>query len=148
MSGLDPVGRRAVRELILELRDEGRTILFSSHILADAEALCTAVGILNRGRLVASGPLHELTNDQARGWEIVAALPPAAAERLAPQAARWRLVTPGRYRFDLEGTPPEPFVAAVASAGGALVSVEPVRTTLEDVFVRAVAATPGQQADA
>ncbi len=61
MSGLDPIGRRDVRELILELRDEGRTILFSSHILSDAELLCSRVGILAKGRLVATGTLADLT---------------------------------------------------------------------------------------
>ena len=57
MSGLDPIGRRDVRDLILRLRDEGRTVLFSSHILSDAELLCSRVGILAKGRLVASGTL-------------------------------------------------------------------------------------------
>ena len=61
MSGLDPIGRREVRELILRLRDEGRTVLFSSHILSDAELLCSRVGILSKGRLVASGSVTELT---------------------------------------------------------------------------------------
>ena len=62
MSGLDPIGRRDVREMILALRDEGRTILFSSHILSDAEQLCSRVGILARGRLATIGPLAELTS--------------------------------------------------------------------------------------
>ena len=67
MSGLDPVGRRDVRDLIIKLRDEGRTILFSSHILSDAELLCSSVGILAKGKLVASGTLTELTAGGARG---------------------------------------------------------------------------------
>jgi ABC-2 type transport system ATP-binding protein len=61
MSGLDPIGRRDVREMILALRNEGRTILFSSHILSDAEQLCSRVGILARGRLAKIGPLAEMT---------------------------------------------------------------------------------------
>lgn len=61
MSGLDPIGRRDVREMILALRDEGRTILFSSHILSDAEQLCSRVGIMSRGRLARIGPISELT---------------------------------------------------------------------------------------
>lgn len=61
MSGLDPIGRRDVREMILALRNEGRTILFSSHILSDAEQLCSRVGIMARGRLAKIGPLAELT---------------------------------------------------------------------------------------
>jgi ABC-2 type transport system ATP-binding protein len=144
MSGLDPVGRREVRELILELRDEGRTVLFSSHILSDAELLCTAVGILNRGRLVASGPLHELTSDRVSGWEVVAAIGDTAlASRLTTQAMRSREMTAGRYRFELgSDAAPEPFITELAAGGGRLVSVNPVRTTLEDVFVRALSSSP------
>src|SRR4029453_18939733 len=59
MSGLDPLGRREGRTLILELRDQGRTIFFSSHILADAEALCSRVGVVAGGRLAASGRLSD-----------------------------------------------------------------------------------------
>ena len=57
MSGLDPLGRRDVRSLILELRDQGRTVFFSSHILADAEALCSRVAVVAGGRLAATGRL-------------------------------------------------------------------------------------------
>ena len=63
MSGLDPLGRRDVRELILSLRDQGRTIFFSSHILTDAEALCSRVAIIADGRLVACGRLADLSVD-------------------------------------------------------------------------------------
>jgi ABC-2 type transport system ATP-binding protein len=141
MSGLDPVGRREVRELILALRDEGRTVLFSSHILSDAELLCSAVGILNRGRLVASGPLHDLTSDRLLGWEVVAAVPDdALRDRLTLRASHARELTPGRYRFELAAdATPAPFIAELAAGGAALVSVNPLRTTLEDVFVQAVA---------
>jgi ABC-2 type transport system ATP-binding protein len=51
-SGLDPLGRKEVRDLILELRDEGKTVCFSSHILSDAELICDRVGILNKGKMV------------------------------------------------------------------------------------------------
>ena len=60
MSGLDPLGRRDVRSLILELRDQGRTVFFSSHILADAEALCRRVAVVAGGRLAASGTLADI----------------------------------------------------------------------------------------
>src|SRR6266852_6221493 len=73
MSGLDPLGRRDVRALILSLRDRGCTVFFSSHVLSDAEALCSRVAILARGRLVASGGLHEMLAFEARGWELVVA---------------------------------------------------------------------------
>src|SRR5438046_3967187 len=71
MSGLDPLGRREIRELILGLRDRGCTVFFSSHVLSDAEALCSRVAILAKGRLVAQGPLSEMLAFKVRGWELV-----------------------------------------------------------------------------
>lgn len=61
MSGLDPVGRRELRDIILDLKREGKTIFFNSHILSDVEALCDRVGILNAGKLVVTGSVRELT---------------------------------------------------------------------------------------
>src|SRR5438309_7930343 len=72
MSGLDPLGRRDVRALILRLRDRGCTVFFSSHVLSDAEMLCTQVAILAKGRLVSVGALAEMLAFQAKGWEVVA----------------------------------------------------------------------------
>jgi ABC-2 type transport system ATP-binding protein len=145
MSGLDPIGRREVREIILELRDEGRTVLFSSHILSDAELLCSAVGILNRGRLVASGSLSELTSGGAQGWDVVmSSVDEALAARVAPSVARSRRIADGRYSFELSAeSRPEPFIADLTSAGACLVSVSPLRTTLEDVFVRVLQPSAG-----
>jgi ABC-2 type transport system ATP-binding protein len=79
MSGLDPVGRRDVRQLILRLRDEGRTILFSSHILSDAEQLCSRVAILAKGKLVASGAVDELAQGRPLEDVFMAALAAAGA---------------------------------------------------------------------
>src|SRR6478609_8405583 len=83
MSGLDPLGRRDVRALMLELRDQGRTIFFSSHILSDAEALCSQVGIVAKGRLAAAGRIADLGEFAVQGWELVmAGVPAAALERV------------------------------------------------------------------
>ena len=73
MSGLDPLGRRDVRALILELRDQGRTVFFSSHILSDAETLCSRVGVVAGGRLAAAGRLSEMLAFAVQGWELVVA---------------------------------------------------------------------------
>ena len=70
MSGLDPVGRRQVRDLIVQLKAEGKTVFFSTHILSDAEALCDRVAILNRGELVGVGQIAELLKPQS-GYEAV-----------------------------------------------------------------------------
>lgn len=140
MSGLDPIGRREVRELILRLRDASRTVLFSSHILSDAETLCSRVAILARGRLVGSGAIGDLTAGRAGGWEVIASdLSPAAVTALQAAASRATRIAHGRYSFELRaGERPEPFVASIAAAGGALVSASPTRATLEDVFVERV----------
>lgn len=140
MSGLDPVGRRDVRELILALRDEGRTVLFSSHILSDAEMLCSAVGILARGRLVASGTLTELTGRERGGTDLVVTdLRADLADRLGRRLRRVIRIADGRYHLELPpDVRPEPLIAELAAAGAVLVSVAPARTTLEDVFVEAL----------
>lgn len=140
MSGLDPVGRREVRELIMTLRDQGRTVLFSSHILSDAELLCTRVGILARGKLVASGALTELTAAGRRGNEVVAFnVTDGLAASMAPRVSRTTRIGDGRYAFDLKiEEAVEPFIAALAASGASLVSVQPLRTSLEDVFMESV----------
>jgi ABC-2 type transport system ATP-binding protein len=140
MSGLDPLGRREVRALILSLRDRGTTVFFSSHVLSDAEALCSRVAILARGRLVASGRLSEMLAFNARGWELVVAGLTADARRLAEAASR-RVIPIGDERFQLElplEPPPEQLLGALTAAGARLVSINPIRETLEDFFVEQV----------
>jgi ABC-2 type transport system ATP-binding protein len=139
MSGLDPVGRREVRDLILRLRDDGRTILFSSHILSDAELLCTRVGILSRGKLVASGTISEVTAGPAadRGWEVVVSdVTDSVAARIGRGVRKLTRIAPGRYSCELAASQrPEPFVSELSAAGATLVSVTPLRITLEDAFL-------------
>lgn len=140
MSGLDPAGRRDVRALILDWRDRGRTVLFSSHILTDAEQLCSRVAILHRGHVVAQGAVSTLTEGRRRGWEIEASdLTPAAVASLESQLHHARRIAHGRYTFELGAdSTPETFVARVAAAGGRLERVTPTRASLEDVFLEHV----------
>jgi ABC-2 type transport system ATP-binding protein len=142
MSGLDPLGRRDVRALILRLRDEGRTVFFSSHILADAEALCSRVAVLARGRLVAQGRISDIVAFQPRGWEaIVEGVPAAAMARVGARASRQQQIADGRYALEFPvDLPPERIVGDLVRDGGRLVSITPVRETLEDFFVTHVAA--------
>ncbi|HXW04688.1 MAG TPA: ABC transporter ATP-binding protein [Vicinamibacterales bacterium] len=141
MSGLDPLGRRDVRSLILELRDQGRTIFFSSHILADAEALCSRVGVVAGGRLVAAGRLTEMLAFQVRGWELVVAdLAPHVLEAVSRRARRVTPIAHGRYALELAAEEvPEEAIRNLGAAGARLVSLNPIRDTLEDFFVRRVA---------
>jgi len=139
-SGLDPAGRKQVRDLILELRREGRTIFFSSHILADAEMICDRVGIMNRGRLAACGRLDELLRARVRGVEFqVEGLAGPAREALRRRASVFLEEGP-RVQFTLPGDEAQvpDVLAQIAAAGGRLVALAPQRETLEDVFLREV----------
>jgi ABC-2 type transport system ATP-binding protein len=141
MSGLDPLGRREIRALILELRDQGRTIFFSSHILSDAEALCSQVAVVAKGRLAAAGRLDELQPFEVRGWEIVMdGLDAAVVDRFGARAGKVTRIAGRRYAIEVPtAVDPRTAVAELSAAGGTLVSVNPVRDTLEDFFVRQVA---------
>ncbi|HEY0871873.1 MAG TPA: ABC transporter ATP-binding protein [Vicinamibacterales bacterium] len=140
MSGLDPLGRRDVRSLILELRDQGRTVFFSSHILADAEALCSRVAIVAGGRLAAIGRLGELAEFEVRGWELVVGnLTPDALERFRPLTTKVTEIGAGRYTLDLPLTQaPETLIPEIAAAGATVLSLNPLRETLEDFFVQRI----------
>ncbi len=145
MSGLDPLGRRDVRRLILELRDQGRTVFFSSHILADAEALCSRVAIVAGGRLAASGKLTDVLAFDVHGWELVVSnLRPEVLARLGGVVKKTTEISAGRYSLELAlDPPPERLLADLVSTGASLVSLNPLRDTLEDVFVRRVAEAGG-----
>jgi ABC-2 type transport system ATP-binding protein len=146
MSGLDPIGRRDIRQLILGLRDRGCTVFFSSHVLSDAEALCSRVAILAGGRLAAEGELSDLLAFRVRGWELVAAgVGGGLVERLRTHGAvsQVRAIGGDRYAMELPvSSTPEGVMAEIISQGGQIVSLNPVRDTLEDLFVRKVAEAP------
>jgi len=143
-SGLDPLGRREVRHLMLRLRDRGCTVFFSSHVLADAEALCSRVAILAGGRLVTAGRLTDILAGNLRGWElIVGGLSESVLEHARGRGhvtAATRLAE-SRYALELPlDPPPEQVLAALVAQGAHLVALNPLRDTLEDVFVRQVSA--------
>ncbi len=144
MSGLDPLGRRDVRRLILRLRDEGRTVFFSSHILGDAETLCSRVAILAGGRLRASGALSEMLTFEIRGWEVVVAgIAPEACKGLGGGGGGGEGVTAiaaDRCAIELaHDADPERLLGELKRRGATLISINPIRETLEDFFVREVA---------
>jgi ABC-2 type transport system ATP-binding protein len=149
MSGLDPLGRRDVRHLILQLRDRGCTVFFSSHVLSDAEALCSRVGILAGGSLVAAGALADVRAFKARGWElIVANISAEALERHRSRIQRLTPITEHRYALELPLEPaPDSLLRDLISAGAHLVSLNPVRETLDDYFVQLVKDHPGRRKD-
>ena len=140
MSGLDPLGRRDVRALILRLRDRGCTVFFSSHVLSDAEALCSRVAILAKGRLITTGRLTDMLAFRASGWEmVVAGASDALVAALGSRASRTVRIGEGRHMLELPlEPPPEQLLAELTSAGAHLVSLNPIRQTLEDFFVQQV----------
>ena len=139
MSGLDPLGRRDLRQLMLRLRDRGCTVFFSSHILSDAEALCSRVAILAQGRLVAQGRLTDIVAFELRGWELVVANLPEPRARVAGGRACAAITPLSDDRYTLELPPSRVARKAHSTSSPArraqIVSLNPMRTTLEDYFV-------------
>ena len=149
MSGLDPIGRAEVRDLILRLRDRGVTVFFSSHILSDAEAICSRVAILAAGKLAASGSLAEMVPFKINGWDlVVSGAPQALLDELTRGGATVTRISDDRHRALLPDTAtPEGIVARVSAAGGTIVSLNPLRNTLEDFFMAQVGQTPARHFD-
>jgi ABC-2 type transport system ATP-binding protein len=142
MSGLDPLGRKDVRELILKLREEGRTVFFSSHILSDAETLCSRLAIVAKGRLMASGRLSEILAVRTLGWEVVIEDVEQEPSAMLLGDAVVRNVTridARRWTVELkDSVRPEEVLPHLLGSTGRLVSVNIIKETLEDFFVRQV----------
>lgn len=140
MSGLDPVGRREVRDLIQSLHDEGKTIFFSTHILSDAEALCHRVAVLNQGELRGVGVVADLVADSKKEFEVMwegnARL--AALDSLGADCRQTGAVA----RVVVEEKNLNAVMDALRSANARLISVTPVRGTLEEYFLEHVNAAP------
>jgi ABC-2 type transport system ATP-binding protein len=136
MSGLDPVGRREVRDIILELKREGKTVLFSTHILPDAEILCDKVGVIVGGKLRGIGKPDEIVGLKAERMEILfestGGLP--AASELATKA----VASGSRYRLELSESELFAAVEQLKAAGAHIVSVSQVKPTLEEYFMHLV----------
>ena len=146
MSGLDPVGRKEVRDLILELRDAGKTVFFSSHILSDVETISDRVAIVVGGRIQDVGRPRDLVASNLLGTEIQLRLDgdgdhAAAIEAIAGRAERTRRGARGELMVHLgPGADVDDFLAFARAQGGKLVSVTPRYETLEDLFMRRVEA--------
>jgi ABC-2 type transport system ATP-binding protein len=141
MSGLDPVGRREIRELIAGLREKGVTVFMSTHILSDIEALCDEVAILRNGRLAASGNLGELlaANEGNRVLEISVQGVDSADIREQIEfiaGASLTVKANGANIQILDESDIEAVLAITRKAGGHLVSIQPVKQSLEELFVK------------
>jgi ABC-2 type transport system ATP-binding protein len=140
MSGLDPVGRREVRDIILELKRDGRTVMFSTHILSDAEMLCDRVGVIVGGKLRGVGAPETLVDMKTKGMDILFELTAASQSPLIAIATR----TGDRYSLQV---PEEELYAAMEqlrAAGARILSVSQVKATLEEFFMNLVEADRAQ----
>ena len=136
MSGLDPVGRREVRDLIATLRARGKTVFMCSHILSDIEVLCDSVAILQRGRLAHAGSLDELRNRETSAIEVIAT--GADAPTITQHLGNTATVTPTASGLRIEVSDEkevDAVIAALRKVNGKLVAVQPVRQSLEDLFL-------------
>ena len=140
MSGLDPIGRREVRDLIAELRAQGKTVFMCSHILSDIEVLCDRVAILKRGRLANLGYLNEL-RQQVAGQNlvevVVSGTDEAGLKTHLPAGIDFQMTAiPGGVRVELkEESDVDGVLLALRKSGGKLLTVQPVRQSLEELFV-------------
>jgi ABC-2 type transport system ATP-binding protein len=144
MSGLDPIGRREVRDIILELKREGRTVLFSTHILSDAEMLCDRVGVIVGGKLRGVGAPGEIVGMKTQGMEILFELPANAANAAAIIAKATK--TGERYRMQVAEEELYGALEQLRAAGAKILSVAQVKATLEEYFMHLIEADRAQGA--
>src|SRR5690242_19287398 len=136
MSGLDPIGRREVRDIILELKQEGRTVMFSTHILSDAEMLCDRVGVIVGGKLRGVGAPGEIVGMKAQGMEILFEMPGEGPKSEAILAKTTK--TGDRYRLKVSEEELYAALEQLRTAGARILSVAQVKATLEEYFMHLV----------
>jgi ABC-2 type transport system ATP-binding protein len=126
-SALDPLGRVAVRELLLRAKAAGKTVFLSSHLLSEIELICDRIAILHRGRLMRLGRTSDLL-ESAERWEVV-------ARGIAAGAFSGAVVENGLVRITVPGEAQRAAIERVWALGGEVVRVNPARRSLEDVFL-------------
>src|SRR5213595_3464161 len=142
MSGLDPIGRREVRDIILELKKDGKTVMFSTHILSDAEMLCDRVGVIVGGKLRGVGAPGTLVNMKTLGMEILFELTKQSNVPLLSSATR----TGECYRLQVPEQELYGAIEQLRGAGARILSVSQVKATLEEFFMNLVEADRAQGA--
>jgi ABC-2 type transport system ATP-binding protein len=137
MSGLDPVGRKEVRDLILDEQKNGRTIFFSTHILSDVETLCDHVTILRQGNVVVSGRLSELLRREVKRTDVVLSPPSDELEKKCDELGCPARRVTDRLVVEVEGEERRnELVRAALELGAQILELLPRHETLEDLFVR------------
>jgi ABC-2 type transport system ATP-binding protein len=144
MSGLDPIGRREVRDIILELKRDGKTVLFSTHILSDAEMLCDRVGVIVGGKLRGVGAPGEIVGMKAHGMEILFELPAGGSNAGAIVAKATK--TGDRYRMQAAEEELYAALEQLRGAGARILSITQVKASLEEYFMHLIEADRAQAA--
>jgi ABC-2 type transport system ATP-binding protein len=136
MSGLDPVGRRDIKDLIVRLRSEGKTVFFSTHIIADVEEICDEIAMVSRGRIVRQGAVASLVQSSARETEIV-------ATNVGTRIPGGDPGPDGSTRFKVaDEAKVKPTIEQIWAAGGKVLSVRVSRYSLEEMFMEELRKEP------
>jgi ABC-2 type transport system ATP-binding protein len=140
MSGLDPLGRREVRDLMAQLKEQGKTVFFSTHILSDAEALCDRVAIIYKGQLRGVGAVEDLTSSVQGKVEILwqGSRIPASMKALNAECH----VTGDRVRAVILENQQDAAIDTLRRERLRLIAITPLRTSLEAYFVEKLKSTP------
>ena len=139
MSGLDPIGRKEIRDIILRLKDEGKTIFFSTHIIPDVEMICDRVGILMKGELLNVGKLNDIIDARIKYIEI-------AARDINPEILK-QIKAMGLIIYDtldqvsikvMDENRLDAILEMIRSGKGRIISIMPQRETLEEHFIKRI----------
>jgi ABC-2 type transport system ATP-binding protein len=131
--GVDPVGRREIRDLLDELRSEGRAIFLNSHLLSELEMVCDRVGIMVKGKITMQGTIESLTSDSKRIEICIAGTPPDWVKEQCNEIKENTIIVHGDDPKFVQ-----PLIDRLRKEGITICSIRPVRETLEDLFMRAV----------
>jgi ABC-2 type transport system ATP-binding protein len=139
LGGMDPLGRKEIRDIIVRFKQEGKTVFFTSHILQDIEMICDHVAIIVGGRVVKQGPLQELVSEKVLFTEVTVMGVPSEAfrglgESVSVQGEKVMLKVIEEKRVD-------DILAVVREKKGKIISLSPRTETLEDIFVETVTGT-------
>jgi ABC-2 type transport system ATP-binding protein len=145
-SGLDPFGRKEIRDIILSLKEKGSTVFFSSHILSDAEMICDRVAILSKGRLIKIGALEEILSAKIKAYEIEAAnLPDNLITEFEKNSIRTIIRKQTMLFLVGKQDQAELMMKKIIDSSGQLVSYLPRRETLEEYFIRKIESQPQKE---